>query len=129
MAANNNTILSIFNIAAIPSDEFIEEVTDSQTIKKNEIFFAMLVDGVPGDPAFGLGLSELIGNLNTKKMKSDLNKKASKQLPDLVKGIDYKGLAVQQDISNQFIAADFHFTDLDANNDILIPLAFPKVAT
>jgi hypothetical protein len=118
---------SILNIAGVPSNEFIEEVTDSKTIKKNEIFFAMLVDGLPGDPAFGLGISDLVGSLNTSKLKSDLNRKAAKQLPDLVSGISYEGLAVAQDVSNQFIGADFHFNDQDANDDILIPLAFPKV--
>jgi len=117
---------SILNIAGVPSDEFIEEVTDSKTIKKNEIFFAMLVDGLPGDPAFGLGISDLVGSLNTNKLKGDLNRKAAKQLPDLVSGIRYEGLAVAQDVSNQHIAADFHFVDLDANAPILIPLAFPK---
>jgi len=84
------------------------------------------VDGLPGDPGFGVGISDMVGNLNTDKMKSDLDKRANDILPDLVAGINYEGLAVQQDKTNQFIGVDFHFTDLDSNQDVLIPLAFGK---
>ena len=117
-------ILSILNIAGVPNAEFIEEVTDSQLIKKNEIFFALLVDGIPGDPGFGVGISELVGNLNTDRLKDELSRRSKETLLDLVNGIEYGGIAVEQVAEQQFIGADIHFTDLDSNADIMIPLAF-----
>lgn len=116
---------SIFNIAGVPSDDFIEEVTDSQLIKKNDIFFALLVGGLPGDPGFGVGVSELVGELNITELRSSLEKKASDTLIGLVDGIEYKGTAVKQIPGQQFISADMHFVDIESKKDILIPLAFP----
>ena len=114
---------SIFNIIGVPSEEFIEEVTDPQAIKKNGIFMAVLTDGLAGDPEFGVGMSELIGEENVSRLRNDLDRKAA-MIPDIVENVDYKGMAVEQKIEEQFIGADLHFADRDANEDILIPLGF-----
>ena len=115
---------AILNITGLPNDEFIEEVTDIKLIKKNEIFFAVLIDGLPGDPGFGVGVSELVGALNDKRLKNDLNKKAESTLLDLVEGIEYKGITVERLPEEQFIGADLHFTEVESTEELLIPLAF-----
>lgn len=114
---------SVFNIIGVPSEEFIEEVTDPQLIKKNGIFMAVLADGLAGDPEFGVGMSELLGEQNVSWLRTELNRKAS-TIPDIVENVDFKGMAVDQKIDEQFIGADLHFVDKDSNDDILIPLGF-----
>ena len=115
---------SIFNIAGVLNDDFIEEVTESQQMKKNQLFFALLVDGLPGDPNFGVGISNLVGEHNTEKLKRQLEDRVENTMPDLVEGIKYKGTAVEQIKDQQFIGFDLHFTDLDTNEDDFIPLGF-----
>jgi hypothetical protein len=114
----------ILNIAGVPSDDFIEEVTGSQDVKRNSIFFALLTDGLPGDPAFGVGIGDLVGEQNTGKLKTRLERRASNTLPNLVSGIAYKGIAASS--SEQTLQADLLFVDLDSNKDLFIPIGFAK---
>lgn len=116
----------ILNIAGVPSDDFIEEVTGSQAVKKNSIFFALLTDGLPGDPDFGVGIGDLVGEQNTMKLKNRLERRASNTLPDLVSGIEYKGMASEANVEDQSLLADLLFVDLDSNDELFIPIGFAK---
>jgi hypothetical protein len=113
---------TIFNIAGVPNEEFLEEVTDSQQVKKNAIFFALLTDGVPGDPGFGVGLSVLVGESDTEATAIELDRRSADMLPALVEGIRYEGVGVERFLSEQLMTADLRFTDLDSNARVLVPL-------
>ncbi len=126
MAEKDRFQESIFNITGVLNEEFIEEVTESQAIKKNQIFFAILVNGLPGDPGFGVGVSELIAEPNTVNLKRFIRRRIEKTIPDLVEGVRFEGQAIRQDPENQVLEADLHFTDLETNEDIIIPLGLKQ---
>lgn len=115
---------AILNIAGLQNEEFIEEVTDSQQIKKNAIFFALLTDGLPGDPGFGVGVSVLVGEPNTEATALRLDKRAQDTLPAIVENIRYDGISVQRYPNDQTMNVNLKFTDLDAkaNSRVLVPL-------
>jgi len=113
---------AIYNIAGVPNEDFIEEVTELQPIKKNEIFFALLVDGLAGDPAFGVGLGSMVGEENTVNIERRLKRKVQKGIPEFVDDVALATVKFEQ--SDQALNADLAFIDLVSNDEYLIPLGF-----
>lgn len=114
---------SDFNIVGIPDEEFLEEVTDKTAIKKAGVFFALLTEGLPGDPDFGVGMSGLYGELNVHRLASRLERKAE-LVEEYVPDTEFRQANVERIPSQRFIGADLVYADLDTREDILIPLAF-----
>ena len=115
---------AILNVIGQPSDDFIQEVYESETRKKNQLYFALFVNGIPGDPAFGVGLSELVGEENVMSLERQLEYRARNTLEDLTEGVRYEGIVVDREPSQQYTSVDLYFTDLDTQKDILIPIGF-----
>ena len=116
----------VLNIAGVPSDDFIEEVSGSQDVKRNSIFFALLTDGLPGDPDFGVGIGDLVGEQNTSKLKNRIERRAANIVPNLVSGIEYKGMASEASVEDQSLQVDLFFVDLETNEELFIPIGFAK---
>lgn len=115
---------TIFNIVGVQNAEFLEEVVSSGLIKKNEVYFALLVNGLAGEPDFGVGLSTMVGELNVRQLKRFIEDKIENGLPDLVDGITLNDYVINQDVKNQLIAVDLELTDNDSDEPILIPVGF-----
>ena len=115
---------SIFNILGVENAEFLAEVSDSSSIKKNEVYFALFVNGLPGEPDFDVGINTMVGELNVGSLRRFIENQIEKTLPDLVDGITLDDYVIQQVPDQQFVGVDLVFTDLDTDNEVLIPVGF-----
>lgn len=123
MIDNEFSGYSDFNIVGAPSEEFLEEVTDKTSIKKSAVFFALLTEGLPGDPDFGVGLSGLYGELNVDRLAGRLERRAE-LVETYVPDIEFRQANVERIPSQRFIGADLIYADTDVRENILIPLGF-----
>lgn len=119
---NTDAPKSDFNVTGYPNDEFITETANSQLRAKNEVMFALLVNGIPGEPDFGVGLPKHIGDSNVLRLTNDIRDKV-KKVKDLVSAaVEYKGVAVGRIPGKQYVAVDAYFIDKESGADIFIPL-------
>lgn len=111
----------ILNVNGNPSDDFIEEITESQTKKYNQLVFGVLVNGLAGEPTFGLGLGDLVGETNTYELVTEIRDRAREELPNLVDNIEYDGISAEQ--GDKYLGIDLRFTDLETKEALLLPIA------
>lgn len=117
---------SVFNVIGCEGADFLEEVTDSRLIKKNELFFSLMVGTLPGEPEYGAGIGLLVGELNTNNLVSSLERRVRERIPDEVPAVRVRGIVTQQDKTRQTVNADIHFTDLESKTDVYLPLGFTQ---
>jgi hypothetical protein len=115
--------VSILNAAGLPSVDFIEEVTDSRLRKKNEVVFAISVNGLPGDPAFGVGLVDMIFDEIDSNMQRAIRDGLRTTLPDLISDLKYNGSVIALLPDKKFVGVDISCTDLESGQEVMTPVA------
>jgi len=114
---------AIFNVAGIPSFDFIQEVKDSQTRKVNELVFALTVQGLAGQPDYGINLSQSIGDSLNSDTKFDIITRLRLKIPELTENIGFDGAVVDVIPKTQLVGVDLACTDLETNQSFILPAA------
>ena len=115
---------TILNIFGIMKGNFIEEVTDRVAVISNRLYFILLVNGIPRDTGFGVGLSEMVAEQNTIALKREIESRTTIAIEDgTLEDVLLRDLVIERDVSNQKVNVDFYFDDIYTGEEILVPLA------
>jgi hypothetical protein len=120
---NDNVVLNIFGVE---DADFIEEVSDREAVLKNRLYFALAQDGLPRELEFGVGMSELIGEGNTNKVRRVTQERAEERIPEYINDVELTEVDVQNKPEDQVLEVDLFFEDLTTKEPIYVPLALPK---
>ena len=111
------------SVTGVLTDEFILEVADSRERKRGQVMFALLVDGLPGDPDFGVGLRDLLSELNTTNLRSFTQRRLDRTIPDLTTGVSLVAAVFEQRKAEQIFLVDIQLKDTESREQFLVPLA------
>lgn len=115
--------ISILNVVGLTNEEFIAEVTVASARIRNEVYFALGVNGLPGDPSFGVGLLDLVGEGLDGALTQSVEQKL-KSLSDILTLSTYVGNNTV--VGEQMISVDVYVRDTTSQTIFLVPVAFPR---
>lgn len=113
--------IATFNAPGIPSGDFLVEINDSVTRKKNALFFALSAQGLAGDPDFGVGLYNLAWASLQEGLGNAVSERLTELLPTYIDNIKVDNVTVTLDTINKALRVSVVVIDLDTG--ATIPLA------